>query len=278
MATARATQPNPQETGPLDMPAFERLQYRVAQSGVSLEAGLRTGAGLPPLSPSTSSHPVIPFLPSHEDGLSGSQEAETPHAGANAPQTDWDRVIADLERRLDEERSSAIHAIAVAREEGHREERHMLEENLAAERRQYRTQLLQAIEEFRLEQQRYFHRAEREVVRLALAVAARVLNRESQLDPLLLAGAVRVALDKLGDSTSVVMRVPPLEVAPWKELLRTAGNMRIQPGVLEDPSLASGECLLITELGTIELGVRAQLEEIEKGFFDLLDHRPAGPH
>jgi hypothetical protein len=27
-------------------------------------------------------------------------------------------------------------------------------------------------------------------------------------------------------------------------------------------------------MGTVELGVSVQLEEIEKGFFDLLNHRP----
>ena len=82
------------------------------------------------------------------------------------------------------------------------------------------------------------------------------------------------ALEKLGDSSHVVMRVPPREVEQWKEFFRAAANLRIHPGVLEDPSLSPGECLLATELGTIELGVRAQLEEIEKGFFDLLDRRP----
>jgi hypothetical protein len=28
-------------------------------------------------------------------------------------------------------------------------------------------------------------------------------------------------------------------------------------------------------MGTVELGVSVQLEEIEKGFFDLLHHKPA---
>jgi flagellar assembly protein FliH len=42
-----------------------------------------------------------------------------------------------------------------------------------------------------------------------------------------------------------------------------------------DERLQAGECVLETKLGTVELGVRAQLEEIERGFFDLLNHRPA---
>ena len=168
----------------------------------------------------------------------------------------------------------AAQAVAAAREQGRREGRQAMEQQVNAEQQRLQAQILQSLEQFRLERQNYFHNVEGEVVRLALAIAARVLHREAHLDPLLLAGAVRVALEKLGDSSHVVMRVPPREVEPWKEFFRDGSNLRIQPGVLEDPSLSPGECLLATELGTIELGVRAQLEEIEKGFFDLLDRRP----
>jgi flagellar assembly protein FliH len=182
--------------------------------------------------------------------------------------------VAELEQRLQDERTTMAQAVVAAREQGRREERQAMEQQANAGQQRLQVQMLQSLEQFRLERQSYFHNVEGEVVRLALAIAARVLHREAHLDPLLLVGAVRVALEKLGDSSRVVMRVPPREVETWKEFFRTGSNLRIQPGVLEDPSLSPGECLLATELGTIELGVRAQLEEIEKGFFDLLDRRP----
>jgi hypothetical protein len=34
-----------------------------------------------------------------------------------------------------------------------------------------------------------------------------------------------------------------------------------------------GECVLEAHPGSVDLGVRAQLEEIERGFFDLLEQR-----
>ena len=58
------------------------------------------------------------------------------------------------------------------------------------------------------ERDRYLHAVEHEVVELALAVAARILRREAQMDPLLLTGAVRVALGQLSGSTEVRLRVP----------------------------------------------------------------------
>jgi flagellar assembly protein FliH len=95
------------------------------------------------------------------------------------------------------------------------------------------------------------------------------------MDPLFLAGAVRVALDKLADSSGIVLRVAPGQVLVWQEMFRLSPEANAQPEILGDLSLPSGECVLETRLGTIEVGVRAQLEEIEKGFFDLLDQRPA---
>ena len=45
--------------------------------------------------------------------------------------------------------------------------------------------------------------------------------------------------------------------------------------VVSDEGMARGECVLETSVGTVELGIEAQLEEIERGFFDLMQRRPA---
>lgn len=269
MAATRAIRANLGDTDASGPQVLERLQYRTVQTGKaqeeSPEKNGRHGAG--------STSDWVTVFPSHSDGFANPENSQ----GADVrlePQNDGHLRVAELEQRLQEERAAAAQAVAAAREQGRREARQAVEQQVNAEQQRLQTQILQSLEQFRLERQSYFHNVEGEVVRLALAIAARVLHREAHLDPLLLSGAVRVALEKLGDSSRVVMRVPPREVEPWKDFFRAAANLRIQPGVLEDPSLSPGECLLVTELGTIELGVRAQLEEIEKGFFDLLDRRP----
>lgn len=272
MAATRAIPANLKETETPGVPVLERLQYRTAQTskGQAATSVLDSPIG------SASTHPLIAFFPNDGNDLSGVEDVPEAANRRSEKETDWHQKAAELQNRLAEEKLAAAQAIAMAREQGRREGQQAIEQQVTVERQRLQTQLLQTLEEFRLERQNYFHHVEGEVVRLALAIAARVLHREAHLDPLLLAGAVRVALDKLGDSSTVVMRVPPPEVGQWKEFFRGAGNVRMQPGVLEDPSLSPGECVLVTELGTIELGVRAQLEEIEKGFFDLLDRRPTG--
>lgn len=143
----------------------------------------------------------------------------------------------------------------------------------AAWREQCTRQLKTALDGFHSQTDNYLARVEHEVVRLALALAERILHRESQMDPLLLSGAVRVALGQLAESTEVRLRVPAGQYDLWVETLRLMPGLPLRPQVLADPEMQDSEAVLETNLGTVNLGVHAQLKEIELGFFDLLDAR-----
>jgi flagellar assembly protein FliH len=155
-----------------------------------------------------------------------------------------------------------------AKADARREWEMELEQRIAEER----AHVLKIGEQFRRERSEYFAGVESEVVKLALAIAKRVLHRELQLDPLLLAGVVRVALEKLADESTAVLRVPAKELQVWQEVFVMKLGSSFQ--VLADERLKSGECVLDTNVGKVELGVSAQLEEIERGFFDLMQQRP----
>jgi flagellar assembly protein FliH len=131
----------------------------------------------------------------------------------------------------------------------------------------------QAIERFQAEQANYFSRVEVEVVQLVLAVAAKILHREAQVDPMLVAALVRVAIDKLHDGSRVTVRVPPAEGARWRAFLEHPVNAATIE-VVEDAQLSAGDCILETELGSANFSIEAQMKEIERGFFDLLAQRP----
>lgn len=163
--------------------------------------------------------------------------------------------------------------LETARHEGLAEGRAQLEGDRMELLRACAEQWTQAVGSFAQARDGYFARVEREVVDLALAIAARILQREAQVDPLLLAGAVRVALGQLAETTSVELRVPAADQELWSETLRLMPNLPVMPTVVADREMGQGECVLTTELGRVDLGVRAQLKEIERGFFDLLSHR-----
>jgi len=162
-------------------------------------------------------------------------------------------------------------------EEGRREGEHAA--RIAAEAvsatalAQERAHIASVVRNFRDSRNQYFSAMEREVVRLALAIAARVLHREAQFDPLLLAGVARVALDKLADRSGVTLRVPAGQIAGWQKVFESM-EIADRPIITGDPSLAAAECILETNMGSVEIGIAAQLDEIERGFFDLLNHRP----
>ena len=80
--------------------------------------------------------------------------------------------------------------VEAARREARAEAREEWEEELAERVALERARVLRACEEFGRERGRYFAGVEAEVVKLALAIAARVLHREAKLDPLLLAGVM----------------------------------------------------------------------------------------
>jgi len=157
-----------------------------------------------------------------------------------------------------------------ARAEARREWEEELEERIAIER----DGVLRSCEQFGRERARYFAGVEAQVVTLALEIAARVLHREAKLDPLLLSAAVRVALEKVAEDSTTVLRVPAAEVELWRDAFSAqASESSVQ--VVGDERLGAGECVLDTSVGKVELGVSAQLSEIERGFFDLLQQRPA---
>jgi flagellar assembly protein FliH len=137
-------------------------------------------------------------------------------------------------------------------------------------------QIKGAVEQFTQERRSYFSRVETEVVRLALSIAARILHREAQVDPMLVAALVRIAIEKIRDGSGVTVRVAPGNAAGWRSCLGEIINGS-NVEVAEDQQLGVQECVLETRLGSADFSMEAQLKEIERGFFDLLAHRPEIP-
>jgi flagellar assembly protein FliH len=175
----------------------------------------------------------------------------------------------EFDRRLAEETRRSFEA---GRERGRMEGRQAEGESQAAARatwdQQRVRQATELIESFGQERDRYLLEVEHEVVELALAIAARILRREAQMDPLLLTGAVRVALGQLTAATEVRLRVPAAELDLWTEAMALLPNLAVKPKVLAGDGMRLGDCVIETEIGAVELGIRPQLGEIERGFFD----------
>jgi len=106
-----------------------------------------------------------------------------------------------------------------------------------------------------------------------LAISAKILHHEVQVDSLLVATLVRVAVDKMNDVSSVSVRVAPAKAGKWREYL-TSLQKDSTIAVVEDVNMGIEDCILETDLGSANFGIDAQLKEVEQGFFDLLAQRP----
>ncbi len=135
-------------------------------------------------------------------------------------------------------------------------------------RRNLLDQTTALMESFARSRETYFEQVEREVVKLSLAIAARVLRRESDADPLLLSSAVRIAMAQLSGSTAVRLYVPLGDISLWVQSMALIPGLSQQPEVVGDPRMTMGDCRIETELGSADLGVWNQLKEIERGVFD----------
>ena len=212
--------------------------------------------------------PDAPFLPEWngwENVEDAAPRAAATSARNTAAGTIEPRQHGDFEARLDEEKRRAFDA---GRQEGHKAEHEAQSGSQAATQRERVQQAAGLLENFTQERDQYLQKVEREVVKLARAVAARILRREAQMDPLLLTGAVRVALGQLSQTTQVRLRVPPAEFALWTEAIALIPNMADKPVVIAGEGMRLGDCVMETELGSVDLGIRSQLGEIERGFFD----------
>lgn len=142
--------------------------------------------------------------------------------------------------------------------------------------RQRQRELETTMHAFARERDEYFRQLEGEVVHLALAVARKVLMREASVDPELLTGLVRVALDRLGAGPAVTLHVPAAELAKWKQTEAFVGSPHLCE-VVVDALLPPGACRVETDRGTASFGLEGQLKAIEQGLLDVLARRPPTP-
>jgi flagellar assembly protein FliH len=164
-----------------------------------------------------------------------------------------------------------------AREEGIKEGQSAVRAEVDQKLAAFHDAMALALKQFAGEREDYFHRVEGHVVRLALAIARKILHREAQIDPLLLAAAVRVALEKISSATTMRLYVHPDHVQIWREYLDHQSDMRKKPDVLGDATIAEGQCRIESSIGAADLSLEKQMTEIERGFFDLLAQRPDNP-
>lgn len=121
----------------------------------------------------------------------------------------------------------------------------------------------QTLEELGQLRQTIAKETERDVVRLALALARRIVLREVSLDPTLVAAMAHVALEKLGETTPATIRLNPDDYTTVSAH-RGQSWEGARVTILPDPGVARGGCLVESEFGHVNGALDAQFEQMTR--------------
>jgi flagellar assembly protein FliH len=174
-----------------------------------------------------------------------------------------------LRRRVRELESTRQSELAQARQSGFEEGLRKGREESAAEVQKALDQLAHSILDLTQQKQKVRREAERELVRLSLAVARRILHRELLADPESIQAIVYAALQKLQNREISRVRVYPAGAGAVKAAMERIGH-RNAVEIAADPALPLGGILFETAIGELDASVETQLNEIERGFADRL--------
>ena len=124
-------------------------------------------------------------------------------------------------------------------------------------------QLTQALQDTVTARTDMIRRTERQMVELAVTLAQRIVQREIAADQSVLLAMARSAIERLGQETRVTVRLNPEDFEAVG-----AGSMP-QLGtsvtVVADAKVERSGCRIDSELGTLDAGVDAQIQELGRG-------------
>ena len=132
--------------------------------------------------------------------------------------------------------------------------------------------MAQSIDDMATIKQRYLAESEEQLVRLAVAIARRILYREIQVDGEALMGLIHAATQQsqMRELNRILLNPSDLDaLRPHLDRLRLPPRVE----VVADTGLERGALMLESTSGILDASIQAQLDEVERGFVDLLGKR-----
>jgi flagellar assembly protein FliH len=156
-----------------------------------------------------------------------------------------------------------------ARQQGQQEGEAAAAQKAGQQVQQAMQRIARSVEETLAQRLRMRQQMEEDLVHLAVAVARRILRRELTVDPEALLGIVKAALSRMDLRELVRLRVSPADARLLEQHL-AALNLPSRVEIAPDPALECGSVILETTRGSLDSSVETQLEEIDRGFADLV--------
>lgn len=174
-------------------------------------------------------------------------------------------VAPDVGRLISEAQARAEQIEREARERGLSDARARADAELSRLAEPLRRQLSQTIEEVANLHASMAERAERDLVKLAIEIAKKIVHRQVTVDSEVALTLARVALARIHNRAQAKIYLHPDDFAyVTKHLDRLSQGTSVE--LAEDRSISRGSCLIETEMGDIDARIEQQFAELERSF------------
>jgi flagellar assembly protein FliH len=185
--------------------------------------------------------------------------------------------VAPAMRDLPSPSAERLHALErEAFEKGYAEGRHAGEHAAAQQAEPVMQRLVATIDEIASLRTGVMRRSERELIRLALAMAERIVRREIDIDKALLSVMARVAIDRLGEHAVATIHLHPSDCE-----VALSQRDPSQPGPIEivaDVNVPRGGCLVRSAFGSVDMGIDSQMRELARALLGDDDEQEEPAH
>jgi flagellar assembly protein FliH len=206
-----------------------------------------------------------------------------PHEGAAAVAFQFDdmssaylsKVRSEAEGIIKKARDEAARIRTQAMEEGRKAALQAVEATLKAKIEQQLASLIpalkQAVTQILDARQSWQRHWEQHALRVASAIASRIVRREIDKVPLITLDLVREALNLAAGNERITLRLHPDDQATLgdraSKLAQELGSLA-EVRVVADPAISPGGCRVDTEFGSIDQQLEAQLARITEELLD----------
>ena len=213
-------------------------------------------------------------IPTVDSGVSfeyPQQLVEETHDSDASAQLEASQLIEEAEieaqQILANARNAALQIENQAREAGLAEAQAIIEKQLKVEVADLRTQLIRSLDELEQLYAAIAARVEKDLVRLAIEIARKIVNRAVNTDPDVAITLARVALERLHPRAVATVRINPDDFNWVSEHKQQLGNY-CTIELVADPSIARGGCLVQSDHGDVDARIDHQFAAVERGFFE----------
>jgi type III secretion protein L len=107
---------------------------------------------------------------------------------------------------------------------------------------------------------------EPQIIDLALKISAKIIGRDLQRDPMVVAEIAATAIETARASKAMVLRVNPKDGATLRaqkpKLMELIGRT-VEVSIRDDADIEAGGCLIQTEFGTIDGQIKTQYDMLK---------------